>query len=45
MLGLTKQGLYEAVRKGIIPAVHIGRRIRFDMDVLIGWAAKGGTKL
>lgn len=42
MLGLTKQALYEAVRTGLIPAVRIGRRIRFNLDSLAEWAKKGG---
>lgn len=45
MLGLTKQALYEAVRRGLIPAVRIGRRIRFDLDRLNDWAASGGRTI
>jgi len=45
MLGLSKQGLYEAVRKGLVPAVRIGRRIRFNLDLLASWAASGGRSV
>jgi excisionase family DNA binding protein len=45
MLGLTKQALYEAVRQKIIPAVHIGRRIRFNLDTLAEWSANGGKAI
>lgn len=45
MLGLTTQALYEAVRRELIPAVHIGRRIRFDPDVLAEWVASGGKAI
>ncbi len=45
MLGLTKQALYEAVRKGFIPAVRIGRRIRFNLDALSEWTASGGRAI
>lgn len=45
ILGLTKQALYEAVRTGIIPAVRIGRRIRFNPEVLREWMAQGGKPI
>ena len=41
MLGLSTQALYEAVRKELIPSVKIGRRIRFNLDELADWAARG----
>ena len=42
-LGMSKQGLYEAVRRRLVPAVHIGRRIRFDLEIINQWAARGGS--
>jgi len=45
MLGLTQQALYEAVKTGLVPAIRIGRRIRFDLDALRDWAASGGKSL
>jgi len=45
LLGLSKQALYEAVRKDLIPAVWIGRRIRFDPEELAKWVAQGGKAL
>ena len=43
MLNISKQALYEAVRKGLVPAVKIGRRIRFDLDALETWLECGGS--
>jgi excisionase family DNA binding protein len=45
MLGLTQQALYEAVKTGLVPAIRIGRRIRFDLDALRDWAANGGKSI
>jgi excisionase family DNA binding protein len=45
MLGLSKQALYEAVRRELIPAVRIGRRIRFNLDTLAEWSANGGKAI
>jgi excisionase family DNA binding protein len=43
MLKMSRQALYEAVRKGLVPAVRIGRRIRFDLDALETWLECGGS--
>lgn len=46
LLGLDNaKQVYEAASKRMIPAVRIGRKVRFDPDALRGWAEKGGTKL
>jgi len=42
LLRMTKQALYEAVRRGLVPSVRIGRRIRFDLDALELWIECGG---
>lgn len=34
--------VYRLVREGILPAVRIGRQIRFDPDVLQEWIKRGG---
>lgn len=34
--------VYRLVREGILPAVRIGRQIRFDPDMLEEWIRKGG---
>ncbi len=44
MLGLeNKIAVYEAARKGLVPHVRIGRRVRFDVESLKEWVARGGT--
>lgn len=45
MLKMSRQALYEAVRRGLVPAVKIGRRIRFDLDALETWLECGGSPL
>ena len=45
LLGLSKQALYEAVRRKIIPCVKIGHRIRFNPDALAEWVVNGGKAL
>lgn len=45
LLGLSTQALYEAVRRELIPSVKIGRRIRFNLDELADWMAKGGKSI
>lgn len=43
MLKMSRQALYEAVRRGFVPSVRIGRRIRFDLDALETWLECGGS--
>ena len=45
MLGLSKQALYEAVRRELLPSVKIGRRIRFNLDELADWVSRGGKAI
>lgn len=46
IVGLEKTTqVYDAARKKLIPAVWIGRRVRFDPEALREWAKKGGTPL
>lgn len=35
---MSEQALYAAIREKQIPAIHIGRRIRIDPNVLRAWA-------
>lgn len=44
-LGLTEAELYRAVREGVVPAVRIGRRLRFDPVRLNAWLEAGGQAL
>jgi excisionase family DNA binding protein len=43
MLKMSEQALYEAARKGLVPVVRIGRRIRFDLDAIERWLESGGS--
>lgn len=43
MLKMTPQALYEASRKGLIPSIRIGRRVRWDLDALETWLEAGGS--
>ena len=36
-LQLDEQTVYRKAKKGQIPAVHIGRTLRFKKDVIDGW--------
>lgn len=35
LLGISKTAVYEAVRRGELPALHIGRRVLFPKEVLV----------
>ena len=35
--------VYELAREGTIPAVHLGRQIRFDEAKLHEWVSQGGS--
>src|SRR5689334_7185914 len=43
MLKMSKPALYEAVRRGLVPHVRIGKRIRFDLDAIERWLESGGS--
>ena len=36
--------IFELVRQGEIPAIRLGRAIRFDRDQVRLWLAEGGTE-
>ena len=44
-LGMTKQSVYDAIRRGRIPVVRIGKQIRVDPAVIKTWIEQGGTPL
>ena len=44
-LGVTKARFYELVRRGMVPAVRIGRQIRVDSAALEAWISAGGRPL
>lgn len=46
ILGLkSRVQVYDAARKGLVPSVAIGRRLRFDPEALREWAERGGTPM
>lgn len=42
--GLTKARIYELVRRNEIPAVRVGRSVRFSEAALLEWLRTGGTR-
>ena len=42
-LNISVARAYEITRKGLIPAVRIGRQVRVDRDQLQAWLDSGGT--
>lgn len=42
-LGVPRWRVYEMVRAGQIPAVRLGRAVKFDIDRIEAWIAAGGT--
>jgi len=42
-LRVPRSLVMELVRRNRLPAVRVGRRIRFNKQDLIAWAAKGGA--
>lgn len=40
---LSRARIYEAVRVGLLPAVHIGRQVRIEEQAFIGWVRQGGA--
>lgn len=43
ILRLNPDRVYEAVRLGLLPAVHIGRQIRIEQEAFEAWVRGGGT--
>lgn len=44
LLNMSQYRVYEAVREGLLPAVHIGRQIRVEESAFIQWARGGGQR-
>lgn len=44
-LGVSRQRVYELVRRGDLPCVRLGRTVRFDPTSLDEWISKGGKPL
>jgi len=45
ILNVRTGRVYELVRSGALPAVHIGRQVRFRKADLELWIAQGGEKV
>jgi excisionase family DNA binding protein len=43
ILRVPEARVYELVRQGRLPAVHIGRLVRIPEDALRKWIAEGGV--
>jgi excisionase family DNA binding protein len=44
-LKLNEARVYDGVRQGLIPAVRIGRQVRFDPVEIRAWVKAGGRAL
>lgn len=44
ILGVSKRRVYGLVSLGILPAIHLGKSIRFDASQLERFFANGGKK-
>lgn len=42
LLQMKRDRVYEAVRLGLVPAVHIGRQIRIEEKAFVEWVRDGG---
>jgi len=45
VLDVTESRVYDLVRQGLLPAVRLGRQIRFDPATLESWVVQGGKQL
>lgn len=45
ILDVSEDRVYELAREGVLPAVRLGRQIRFDEDKLRAWIDQGGCAL
>lgn len=45
MLQVSTTRVYQLVREGILPAVHLGRQVRIPADKLREFAESGGKRL
>jgi excisionase family DNA binding protein len=45
LLGISKEATWRYVRSRRIPAIHIGRQVRFDEMEILEWLGNGGCGL
>jgi len=43
VLQVTLPRVYELAREGVVPAVRLGRQVRFDEAALQQWIERGGA--
>ena len=41
---LSPDRVYEAIRQGLLPSVHIGRQIRIEEQAFNEWVRQGGLR-
>lgn len=44
ILGVSTWSIYEAIKAGEMPALHVGRRILVPTHALRGWMSAGGVE-
>ena len=44
LIKLSPDRVYEAIRQGLLPSVHIGRQIRIEEQTFHDWVRQGGTR-
>ena len=44
LVGLSPGRIYEAIRAGLLPAVHFGRQVRIEEQAFHDWVRGGGQK-
>ncbi len=44
LLRVSTNRLYELAKRGIVPCVRVGRRVRFSEEELLTWIRNGGTR-
>ena len=45
VFGVRRWRIYDLARAGLIPAVRVGRQLRFSEDALRDWICAGGRAL
>jgi excisionase family DNA binding protein len=44
LLRVPRRRVYELARAGLMPAVHLGKQVRFPEDKLRAWIDAGGVR-
>ena len=43
MIGISKPKMYELIREGEIPSIHIGKKIVIARQALLDWLSEGDS--